>query len=497
MIYPLVSEYVDAILNSKENFDHLSDLTPVLDAHGKPIMSNGNYSVVFKMVNRKTGNLYAIKCFTKEQIERDTSYKEISEELEYVNTSYITGVQYLEDELFVYSSKTDETEFPVVKMDWVEGVNLADFLHNNHSSEEIYSLAFSFSEMALWLISQPFSHGDIKPDNIIVRDDSSLVMVDYDGMFLPSMKGQPARELGTPDYRHPFRGNQQYDEHIDDFSIIVILLSLMLIYEDGSLLSINRFSEGLLFSERDYYDLDKCELYQTLKNKNRNNAQINNLFVLFEKCLAQGFLEKSDMYKIKLPEFSDPSIFQGNIAASVITETLWKFSRGTYMRDLNLTDNILRFTSGDQEIKFVKHNKKIYISTTIHGNNYMYGYTYAALKKLLVALDTWDKSIENIFMILNDEIKLSSSELMLVSTKTYIENHFAGLSNKVTTSISGQTLIISLLSDFDNIENQHFIYNMLSDDAFQKNSKRFGLKKIIVIEALTGVQISFDVNNLY
>ena len=451
MIYPLVSEYVDSILNSEENFDKLSDLTPVLDVQGKPIMSNGNYSVVFKMVNRITGNLYAIKCFTKEQSGRDNSYKEISEELEYVNTSYITGVQYLEDELFVYSTKTDKTEFPVVKMDWVEGVNLADFLHNNHSPDEIYSLAFSFSEMGLWLISQPFSHGDIKPDNIIVRDDSSLVMVDYDGMFLPSMKGQPARELGTPDYRHPFRGTHQYDEHIDDFSILVILLSLMLIYEDGSLLNINSISEGLLFSERDYYDLDKCELYQTLKNKKRNNAQIDTLFVLFEKCLAQGFLEKSDIYRMKLPEFSEPSIIQGNIAASVITEELWKFSRGTYMRDLNLTDNVLRFISGNKEIRFVTHNKKIYIGTTIHGNNYMYGYTYAALKKLLVSLDTWDKSIENKFMILNNEIQLSSPELMLVSTRTYIDNHFSGFSNKVTTSISGQTLIISLLDDFDNI----------------------------------------------
>ena len=496
MIFPLISEYVEAILNSEDNFDQLSDLIPVLDSQGKPIMSTGNFSVVFKMVNRITGELYAIKCFTKEQSGRDNSYKEISEELEYVKTSYITGVEYLENELFVYSSNTNDTEFPVVKMDWVEGVNLIDYLHNNHSPEEVYSLAFSFSEMALWLISQPFSHGDIKPDNIIVRDDSSLVMVDYDGMFLPSMKGQPARELGTPDYRHPFRGTHQYDEHIDDFSIIVILLSLMLIYEDGSLLNINRVSEGLLFSERDFYDLDKCDLYQTLKNKKRNNAQINNLFVLFEKCLAQGFLEKSDMYRMKLPEFSDPSIIQGNVAASVISEMLWKFSRGTYMRDLNLTDNILRFISGNQEIKFVTHNKKIYIGTTIQGNNYMYGYKYAALKKLLVSLDTWDNSIENKLLILNDEIQLSSPELMLVSTRNFIDNHFSRLSNKVITSISGQTLIISILDDFDNTETKNHIYSMLSDDVFQKNSKRFGLKKILVVEALTGIQLSFDVNNL-
>ena len=34
--------------------------------------------------------------------------------------------------------------------------------------------------MAAWLRSQPFAHGDIKPDNIMVRPDGTLTLVDYD-----------------------------------------------------------------------------------------------------------------------------------------------------------------------------------------------------------------------------------------------------------------------------------------------------------------------------
>ena len=42
-------------------------------------------------------------------------------------------------------------------------------------------LAYRFSQLAQWLIPQPFAHGDLKPDNILVREDGTLVLVDYDG----------------------------------------------------------------------------------------------------------------------------------------------------------------------------------------------------------------------------------------------------------------------------------------------------------------------------
>ena len=49
MQYPLISEYVDAIRSAEDNFDNLSNLYPVLDDNGNPVMSSGNFAVVFKM----------------------------------------------------------------------------------------------------------------------------------------------------------------------------------------------------------------------------------------------------------------------------------------------------------------------------------------------------------------------------------------------------------------------------------------------------------------
>ena len=68
--------------------------------------------------------------------------------------------------------------------------------------------------------------GDLKSDNIIVRPDGSLALVDYDGMFVPSMKGRKSPTKGTKNFSHPLRTVDDFDETIDDFSLASIALSL-------------------------------------------------------------------------------------------------------------------------------------------------------------------------------------------------------------------------------------------------------------------------------
>ncbi|MCQ2196455.1 MAG: hypothetical protein MJZ60_02905 [Bacteroidaceae bacterium] len=80
--------------------------------------------------------------------------------------------------------------------------------------------------MASWLINQPFAHGDLKPDNILVNERCGLTLVDYDGLYVPGMQGEGQRECGTPGFRHPLRPQSAFDERIDDFSFVSILLSI-------------------------------------------------------------------------------------------------------------------------------------------------------------------------------------------------------------------------------------------------------------------------------
>ncbi len=265
MQYPLISEYLAAIQDAHDNLEKLNHLVPVLDKHGEPYRSSGAFAIVFKMKDEQTGKCYALKCFTEEQEGRAEAYRQIAEELEFVDSSYITSVKYLEKELFVDSNCEDD-EFPVLLMDWIEGETMETYIAENYTgSYEMSMLCYRFCKMAAWLRSQSFAHGDIKPDNIIVRPDGTPTLVDYDGMFVPAMKGQKSPTIGTKDFSHPLRTIDDFDETIDDFSLASIALSLKAISLDSSLLQSYGASDRLLFSATDYLDLSKSKIFAALQ----------------------------------------------------------------------------------------------------------------------------------------------------------------------------------------------------------------------------------------
>ena len=265
MQYPLISEYLAAIRDADDNLDKLSHLVPVLDKYGEPYRSSGAFAVVFKMKDEQTGKCYALKCFTEEQEGRAEAYRQIAEELEYVDSSYITSVKYLEKELFV-DSNCDDEEFPVLLMDWIEGETMETYIAANYTDTHAMAmLCYRFCKMAAWLRSQSFAHGDIKPDNIMVRPDGTLTLVDYDGMFVPAMKGQKSPTVGTKDFSHPLRTIDDFDETIDDFALASIALSLKAISLNPSLLQTYGASDRLLFSAADYLDLSKSNTFTALQ----------------------------------------------------------------------------------------------------------------------------------------------------------------------------------------------------------------------------------------
>ena len=286
MQYPLISEYVRAIQDASSNLDQLAHLVPVLDDHGEPYRSSGAFAVVFKMKDEQTGKCYALKCFTEEQEGRAEAYRQIADELEFVDSSYITSVKYLDKEIFVDSS-CEEDEFPVLLMDWIDGETMENYIAENYQDNYAMAmLCYRFCKMAAWLRTQSFSHGDIKPDNIIVRPDGSLTLVDYDGMFVSSMKGCKSPTIGTKDFSHPLRTVDDFDETIDDFSLASIALSLKAISMNFTLLDTYGASDRLLFSENDYRNPSNSKVISALQEL-MCDKDFCTLYSLFMLALAR------------------------------------------------------------------------------------------------------------------------------------------------------------------------------------------------------------------
>ena len=334
MQYPLISEYVRAIQDASNNLDELAHLVPVQDDHGEPYRSSGAFAVVFKMKDEQTEKCYALKCFTEEQEGRAEAYRQIADELEFVDSSYITSVKYLDKEIFVDSS-CEEDEFPVLLMDWIDGETMENYIAENYQDNYIMAmLCYRFCKMAAWLRSQPFAHGDIKPDNIMVRPDGTLTLVDYDGMFVPAMKGQKSPTIGTKDFSHPLRTVNDFDETIDDFALASIALSLKAISMNSTLLDTYGASDRLLFSENDYRNPSNSKVISALQELmcDKNFCTLYSLFMLalarkeLSACSCRLFIGEKPILSQTIEDLST-EITEDELKEAFIDERGVKYSK--------------------------------------------------------------------------------------------------------------------------------------------------------------------------
>ena len=350
--YPTVGQYTEAIMQAAKSpddyFDKLKHLCPVLDSNGEPIMSSGNFAVVFKMRD-EYGKQYAVRCFHRAQHGREKNYKLICDELAKVSSPYLSPIKYYEKELFI-----DTDEYPVLLMDWVDGTTLDKYIRKVLDDKKaLRQLIDNFRKLSIWLLSQPFAHGDLKPDNILVKKDGSLVLVDYDGMYVPAMQGQRAREIGSPDFRSPLRTEMDFDKNIDNFPIVSILLSLELQLESKDYLSDYGAEDRLLFSKADYDCLENSEMYKIayssynddiselaleLKSIINNNEEAARLITLLKRKETRK-IEKSGNEKIE--KIIEIIILLYNLAIPIIAYICSRVIRPRELDELGVSIGIL------------------------------------------------------------------------------------------------------------------------------------------------------------
>lgn len=232
------------------------------NAVGTTINYVGGFCIVFPFY-KSNGEKTAVRCWIANVENAQERTKRIAEELKRVNLPYFVNFEYEADGIATSSGVQ-----PIVLMDWVNANSLKDYLESHKSSpDDIRRLAETFKKMALDLHQAGISHGDLQHGNIMVKDDGSLILVDYDSMFVPSLRGYKDEIKGLAGYQHPARWtNQLASEKVDYFSELIIYTSIIALSYFPSLWDKMKIkdTETLLFSADDIKSKGTSKIFSKL-----------------------------------------------------------------------------------------------------------------------------------------------------------------------------------------------------------------------------------------
>lgn len=160
-------------------------------------------------------------------------------------------------------------------MEWIDGIPLDVFIvkHLNDSTR-LEQLAQAWMSMMAELKQGHVVHGDLQHGNILVGKDGRLRLIDYDGMFVPALRGLVSNEEGHRNYQHPQRTGRHFGPGIDSFSAWVIFISISALAVDPTLWkSLNGGDECLLFRRADFENPGRSKVLQAMEANPRPRLQ--------------------------------------------------------------------------------------------------------------------------------------------------------------------------------------------------------------------------------
>ncbi|NQX38837.1 Protein kinase domain-containing protein [Pedobacter steynii] len=267
-MYPDNLQYKHSIRNSFFDPAEVGTVfTPVLH-EDEPVFESGNKAIVFKVSDNSTGQYKALKLFAMEEADRFSRFERISSYLKGFNSPYFVNFEFFSNLIYVQDkSYQGGAYYPGVVMDWAKGVTLGTCLRKlciDRNKKAIATLAESFKQLALFLLEKGIGHGDLKHDNIIVSDEGKLILVDYDCLYTPAFAGTDSVELGTDAFQHPLRSAKDFNERIDDFSILTIYTSILALSKHPGLYEQFNDQHNLIFTKHDFSYPDDSLLFVEL-----------------------------------------------------------------------------------------------------------------------------------------------------------------------------------------------------------------------------------------
>ena len=263
MPWPSVTDFTDAIQTPDMCFEdpELVQGSPTFHpARGTPLVYSGNFAAVYPVNsgNRK----YAVRCFTRAVNDQQVRYGHLSDYLRNILPPALVEFEFHDRGIRVRGEW-----YPIVKMEWVNGDPLNKYVSDNlNSSTELRRVARRWVGAVGDLRSRNIAHNDLQHGNVMVQEDSSIRLVDYDGIFLPEYEGESSPEVGHQNFQHPLRTGKDYGKYIDNFPALVIYLSLLALAADPGLWGLFNNGDNLIFKKSDYADPANSECFRALKN---------------------------------------------------------------------------------------------------------------------------------------------------------------------------------------------------------------------------------------
>ena len=284
MNYPLISEYENEIRKNGSSILNLPDAYEFIPSKTSPIkifsFGSGAFAGIFKIRNSKSGKEYALRCFLsggkQENINR---IENISNYLENFSVDWLC-----KNTLHKEGIKIKGNLYPIILLEWSHGQKLNDYVSFIiNDNQKISELQNKLVELSHDLEAKDIAHGDIQSGNVLVEQANNggikLKLVDYDAMYIPTLKGEQAIEKGHPSFQHPKRNMSDYNPLIDRFSFWLLLTSLEALKYNKDLRGVFNDEDNFLFKSKDLLNPQSSELVRRLRNINERslNFYLDNL----------------------------------------------------------------------------------------------------------------------------------------------------------------------------------------------------------------------------
>ena len=224
-----------------------------------PLVTSGQFAYVYKLKSTNGGGDFAVRCFRGYLGDRDQRYRAIQEHLLDSPIASLSEFSYAPQGILVAGQR-----FPILFMKWIDGPTLDVYIGEMlHRADVLLHLADEWLRLLSGLRASGIAHGDLQHGNIIV-EHGQLRLVDHDGIFVTKMSGWAASEVGHQHYQHPRREAQHFDVDLDNFSALVIYLTLLSLAERPGLWR-EHHDENLLFTKTDFANPASSELFRKIK----------------------------------------------------------------------------------------------------------------------------------------------------------------------------------------------------------------------------------------